>query len=470
MIFDNYTDVDLDAFQILIVGSGPAGLSLALELEKNNIKSVVIEAGGYDYSDESQEYYKGTHNNNIISDISESRLRQFGGTSSIWGGWCKPLNKQDYDNWDFNFKKLQNYQKEACNILDIKNSFRESEFDENFNQIEFQYSTVRFAEKYLNHIKKSKNIFLFLNTQLSHFEGSNGNISHAVCFNQKKKINFKNKHYVLCCGGIENSRILLWTKKNNQNLFKKDLPLGKFWMTHYWTLAGVGLIDKNKFAQFMGSNFLDYDGSIHIGSTSSSKNLEKPLDIAAYFTPEDDINFVKEVVKDIMCLAPELGKKIAKSFLNKSLKCGNIFMHLESEANEKNSIDLDFNSRDKNNIPRVKIDYKISPQANKSAKRFLQNLALIFQKNDLGRLGMNKEIFNGQNFTNLGSFHHMGGTRIGTSPNDSVVDNDLKVHDINNLFVSGSSIFKHSGYKNPTFSIIQFSLRLANKIKSITKV
>ena len=83
---------------------------------------------------------------------------------------------------------------------------------------------------------------------------------------------------------------------------------------------------------------------------------------------------------------------------------------------------------------------------------------------------MNKEIFNGQNFTNLGSFHHMGGTRIGTSPNDSVVDNDLKVHDINNLFVSGSSIFKHSGYKNPTFSIIQFSLRLANKIKSMTKV
>ena len=64
----------------------------------------------------------------------------------------------------------------------------------------------------------------------------------------------------------------------------------------------------------------------------------------------------------------------------------------------------------------------------------------------------------------------MGGTRIGTNPDDSVVDNDLKVHDINNLFVSGSSIFKHSGYKNPTFSIVQFSLRLANKIKSIIKV
>ena len=84
MIFENYKNLDLNGYEVLIAGSGPAGISLAIELEKN-IKSIIVEAGNYNYS-ESQNFYKGSHNSNIISDISASRIRQFGGTSNIWGG------------------------------------------------------------------------------------------------------------------------------------------------------------------------------------------------------------------------------------------------------------------------------------------------------------------------------------------------------------------------------------------------
>ena len=35
---------------------------------------------------------------------------------------------------------------------------------------------------------------------------------------------------------------------------------------------------------------------------------------------------------------------------------------------------------------------------------------------------------------------------------------------VNNLYVSGSSNFATGGYTNPTFTIIQFSIRLAEKI------
>ena len=47
---------------------------------------------------------------------------------------------------------------------------------------------------------------------------------------------------------------------------------------------------------------------------------------------------------------------------------------------------------------------------------------------------------------------------------DSVINKDLKVHNIDNLYISGSSNFVTSGYTNPTFTIIQFALRLADKI------
>ena len=49
---------------------------------------------------------------------------------------------------------------------------------------------------------------------------------------------------------------------------------------------------------------------------------------------------------------------------------------------------------------------------------------------------------------------------------DSVVNSDLKVHGINNLYINGSSNFYTGGYTNPTFTIIQLALRLANKIQS----
>ena len=57
---------------------------------------------------------------------------------------------------------LNSYSKTACEILDINNQFRKSSLNEFFNQIEFQYSNVKFAEKYKNHISKSNYIFLVL--------------------------------------------------------------------------------------------------------------------------------------------------------------------------------------------------------------------------------------------------------------------------------------------------------------------
>ena len=58
----------------------------------------------------------------------------------------------------------------------------------------------------------------------------------------------------------------------------------------------------------------------------------------------------------------------------------------------------------------------------------------------------------------------MGGTRIGINEEDSVVDENLKIHGLNNLFVTGSSVFRTSGHSHPTFTIVQLSLRLADHI------
>lgn len=61
--------------------------------------------------------------------------------------------------------------------------------------------------------------------------------------------------------------------------------------------------------------------------------------------------------------------------------------------------------------------------------------------------------------------HHMGTTRMGDDPRASVVDADLRVHGVRNLYCAGASVFPTSGCANPTFTIVALSIRLARHLE-----
>lgn len=63
-----------------------------------------------------------------------------------------------------------------------------------------------------------------------------------------------------------------------------------------------------------------------------------------------------------------------------------------------------------------------------------------------------------------GGNHHMGTTRMATSPRQGVVNADCKVHDHDNLFIAGSSVFSTSGYANPTLTLLALAFRLSDHI------
>lgn len=62
--------------------------------------------------------------------------------------------------------------------------------------------------------------------------------------------------------------------------------------------------------------------------------------------------------------------------------------------------------------------------------------------------------------------HHIGTTRMSSSqePEKGVVDQNLKVHELDNLYVAGSSVFPTAGLSNPTMTIIALSIRLAEHL------
>ena len=72
---------------LCIIGGGAAGITLALGAKEAGFSTLVVEAGGFDFDDETQAVYSGT----VVSDVlptvylRTSRLRQFGGTTNHWG-------------------------------------------------------------------------------------------------------------------------------------------------------------------------------------------------------------------------------------------------------------------------------------------------------------------------------------------------------------------------------------------------
>ena len=95
-----------------------------------------------------------------------------------------------------------------------------------------------------------------------------------------------------------------------------------------------------------------------------------------------------------------------------------------------------------------------------------------FIKYNLGRVKMRdwllaKEVGNHVR----GGDHHMCTTRMSLTPMTGVVDENCKVFDVENLYMGGSSVFATGGHVNPTFTIIQLTLRLgdhlSNKVRNV---
>ena len=53
---------------------------------------------------------------------------------------------------------------------------------------------------------------------------------------------------------------------------------------------------------------------------------------------------------------------------------------------------------------------------------------------------------------------------MANGPQAGVVDAHCRVFGIDNLYIGGSSVFTTGGHANPTFTVVQLSLRLADHL------
>ena len=103
MIRDLLHDAPADAAQadVCIVGAGAAGIVLALELVRHGKSVTLLEGGGAQLEDASQEPYRSEVVGLKHNGVHTGRLRAQGGTTTKWGGQILPFEQIDLDLRDW---------------------------------------------------------------------------------------------------------------------------------------------------------------------------------------------------------------------------------------------------------------------------------------------------------------------------------------------------------------------------------
>ena len=129
--------------------------------------------------------------------------------------------------------------------------------------------------------------------------------------------------------------------------------------------------------------------------------------------------------------------------------------------------------RDAFGSPQIALDWRFSDVDKRSLQVLMRTLDSELQRLSLGRAEpspwleeesvpweMDPLISNHP----VGGYHHMGTTRMATSPREGVVDENCRVHGLENLYVAGSSVFPTGGWANPTLTILALTLRLGDHL------
>ena len=217
----------------------------------------------------------------------------------------------------------------------------------------------------------------------------------------------------------------------------------------------------------VGRNYMRHNQSILMALMREPNDtvFQKTLAISDYYFGSDDWEYPLGLIQ--MC-ATSHGAQIRGEALPGWLEW---VPKMPFEQMARHSMDFWLSSEDlphpENRIrydgDRVVLDcYEGNMEAHHRLKKKLEQ---ILSGAGAHPLLLERSLYLGKNVPISGTAHQAGTARFGTDPATSVLDLDCRAHEVDNLYVADASFFPSIGAVNPTLTIVANALRVADKIK-----
>jgi len=454
-------DYQLDA-DVVVVGAGPAGLTLAAQLS-TMCTVLVVEAGGYEANSITDDTLRGNISG-IAYPLAETRGRQWGGSSALWAGYCTPFDEFDFTDrpwvttrWPIDKGELTKYYPLTASLLGIgspsfdskpstdasaKTSLIRSHKQLMTSTWRFAENPVNFGDVYQASLENSSKCKVILNACVTEIRLAPNHSQVSELITQSvsgTKGKLRAKIFVLACGGIETPRLLL---ASNQQI-----------------RCGVG----NQ-ADFVGRCFMEHP---HV--TIAGVEMSRSVDPRGWVSQRPDIDHTSI----LGCIGLDTSVATKNQLLNSR---GHLFLtpsmahneapkfgfFSEQAPNPLSRVTLT-DSYDPFGMPRIDLNWQLSEQDRTShevtARIFSTALIELGILKQTGPVSCEQDI--------LYSNHQLGTTRISEDSTTGVVNEHCQVHNHPNLYVAGGSVFPTVSWANPTFTVIALTLRLADHLQGI---
>lgn len=490
---------DLPPVDLAIVGAGAAGITLARALSGTGLKIALIESGGFDWAEEAQDLAAGELGEQTYGGLDAVRLRQFGGTTGHWGGWCRELDAIDFEardhvpfsGWPIAKADLAPYYAQAQAILHLGAArYHDSEGvaaenkaalpvarDAAVEPVLFEFSPpIRMGEVYRDELGKGP-VAVHLNTTVSDLRVSDDGraiTTLTLARDGGPPVSLAARHVVLACGGLSNAQMLLQSDSQLRGgVGNANDQVGRYFAEHpiligYAAILSLGEAAGGPFAfGDIGASGRRYRLAFQPSEATrrAAGRLSCLITIEGPGPTFDPATGVFDRADPRWFGPPETVEAIARLQAKGKARIHMLNAGLETRPNPNSRVVLT-GTRDRFGLRRIKLDWRLTDA---DLEDYLANLA-DFGKG-LARAGTAvlriapdaRERFPAE--TSWGN-HHMGTTRMGTDPTVSVCDRDGRVHGMANLWVAGSSLYPTPGAANPTLTLVALALRLADKLKT----
>jgi choline dehydrogenase-like flavoprotein len=527
-------------FDVCLVGAGPAGITIADELIGSGLKVCLVESGGFHDDPETQALYLGESVGHPVA-MDEGRYRLFGGSATRWTGRCATLDPIDFEardwvknsGWPISLESLEPYYARAKTANNFQDPWLPDDAvlaslgirPPKFNERDINLYIWRFAapdrkpsiwsniavgrryfdwgRAYRKKLAEDRNTHVILHANLTTFSpADDGSQIQAIRCSSLKgcSVEIKARIFVLCCGGIENVRILQNAPDKMLARINEFDNLGRYLMQH--PRGSIATLYANaKFAgrlQRVFNNFLrpyrvpvQYEigfaiseqaqRAYHILNASaviryeshpespweSGKRLREAAKAKTVYS--DMFRDMLNIVRGAEMVAANGYRRF---FLGRELILKNpsisIVVDLEQAPNYESRITLS-EKRDVLGMRQAKIDWKISELERTTARYFNKFIAQELEQLGFGRVRGANWLTSEEPVRDselAGNYHFIGATRMSKDPTDGVVNADCRSHGVENLYISGSSVFPTGGHANPTLTIVALAIRLADHIRT----